>query len=146
MLLKGKDLVPAIKERQAKLAAELRAKDIQPKLTIVQAKDDPVIDTYVRMKNQYGADIGVGVDIYKIAQPEVAPLLQKLNADPAVTGIIVQLPLPDMEQADELLNMIDPGKDVDGLAEESDFVPATPTAILNLLEGYHKALKGKKVV
>ncbi len=146
MLLRGKDLVPAIKERQSKLAADLRVRGIKPKLAIVQAKDDPVIDTYVRMKKQYGADIAIGVDIHKVSQPEVAPLLKKLNDDSAVTGVIVQLPLPNMEQADELLNMIDSSKDVDGLAEDSDFVPATPTAILNLLKGYKKELKGKNVV
>jgi len=146
MLLRGKDLVPDIKTRQARIVSKLGVSGKVPKLVIIQAKDDPVIDTYVRMKRNYGKDIGAEVEVLKIKQPEIATKLQNLNSDPSVDGIIVQLPLPDMDEADELLNMISPNKDVDGLAEASDFVPATPTAILNLLNGYNIDLKDKKLV
>lgn len=146
MLLRGKDLVPANKKHQAQLAGELKARGIQPKLAIIQAIDDTVIDTYVRMKKQYGAEIGVDVDIYKIKQVEIAALLTKLNNDDSVSGIIIQLPIENMDEADELLARVSPAKDVDGLGPDAKFAPATPTAILNLLKGYDISLKNKKVV
>src|SRR3990167_658409 len=145
MLLRGKDLVPNIKEHQAKLAKQLITHGIKAKLVIIQALDDPVIDTYVRMKKQYGADIGVDVDIYNIKQADIAAKLTELNNDESVSGIIVQLPITNMAEADELLAQVAPEKDVDGLGPEAKFRPATPTAILNLLKGYKIGLKNRKV-
>jgi hypothetical protein len=66
----------------------LRAQKITPKLAIVQAKDDPVIDVYVNLKQKYGADIGADVEVHKVAQTQVPGLLKKLNKDDTVHGII----------------------------------------------------------
>ena len=74
-------------------------------------------------------------------------LLAKLNQDDSVHGIIVQLPLADMGQADEVLNAVAPGKDVDGLSKGAKFDPATPLAIMWLLSGYNVELaKGRHVL
>lgn len=146
-LLNGSELAGFIKERQAKSVRALRqAHEVAPKLAIIQAKDDPVIDTYVRLKKQYGADITVDVDIYKITQDEIAKLLQKLNKDDSVHGIIIQLPLPDTSQTDELCALVDPRKDVDGLGSREYFEPATPLAILWILSGYNVQLAGKHIL
>jgi len=145
--LNGKELAGFIKERQAHQAwALIQAHKITPKLAIVQCKDDPVINTYVRLKKQYGADLGVGVDIYVIDQKEAPDLLKKLNKDKTVHGIIIQLPLTDTEQTDEIVNMVAPEKDVDALGAKAEFDPATPLAILWLLSGYNVDLVGKHIL
>lgn len=146
-LLNGSELAGFIKERQARAVRGLRqAHDIAPKLAIVQVKDDPVIDTYVRLKKGYGADILVDVDIHRIDQKDARALIEKLNKDDSVHGIIVQLPLEDKAQTDELCNLVNSDKDVDALGANPAFDPATPTAILWLLAGYNVDLAGKKIL
>lgn len=145
--LNGKELAGFIKERQAKQVRGLRqAGGVQPKLAIVQCIDDPVINTYVRMKKRYGADIGIDVDIHHIEQAKAADLLKKLNSDDSIHGIIVQLPLKDPEETEEIVSLVTPEKDVDALGPNATFDPATPMAILWLLSGYNVDLQGKHVV
>jgi methylenetetrahydrofolate dehydrogenase (NADP+)/methenyltetrahydrofolate cyclohydrolase len=145
--LNGKELAGFIKERQAKQVRALRqAADIEPKLAIVVAKDDPVIETYIRLKKAYGADLLIDVDLHRVDQADVPALIKQLNNDDSVHGIIVQLPLADTSQTDDIVNMVAPNKDVDALGEKPDFEPATPMAILWLLAGYNVDLKGKKVL
>ncbi len=146
-LLNGSELAGFIKERQATAVRGLRqAHGVVPKLAIVQCKDDPVINTYVGLKKRYGADVGVDVDIHFIPQPEIANLLQSLNADSSVHGIIVQLPLSDASETENIVDQVDPGKDVDALGQAAKFDPATPMAILWLLSGYNVDLKGKHIL
>jgi methylenetetrahydrofolate dehydrogenase (NADP+) / methenyltetrahydrofolate cyclohydrolase len=146
-LLNGRELAGFIKERQAREVRSLRqAHNIFPRLAIIQAKDDPVINTYVRLKKQYGADILIGVDVHGVNQAEIPELLKSLNADDLVHGIIVQLPLADPSQTDKIVNLVTPEKDVDALGQDSQFDPATPMAILWLLSGYNIDLMGKAVL
>src|SRR3989344_3147795 len=124
-LLRGQDLASDIKQRQAKEALSLRQKhNLTPKLAIVQTKDDPVINTYVRLKKGYGSDIGVNVGNHFVNQNEVRELLGELNKDGSVNGIIVQLPLAETTQTDEIINLVAPEKDVDGLGQKARFQPA----------------------
>jgi methylenetetrahydrofolate dehydrogenase (NADP+)/methenyltetrahydrofolate cyclohydrolase len=142
-ILNGSELAGFIKERQAR---QVRSLDLRPKLAIVQCKDDPVINTYVRLKKKYGADIGIDVEIHFVDQEKIATLLQKLNNDKSVHGIIVQLPLTDPSQTDEIVNMVAPEKDVDALGADAKFDPATPMAIMWLLSGYNVDLKNKHIL
>ncbi len=146
-LLNGRELAGYIKNRQAR---EVRALNqswhITPKLAIIQTIDDPVIDTYVRLKKHYGADIQIDVDIHRIAQAAVPELINQLNADTKIHGIIVQLPLEDPAKTDEIVNLVAPQKDVDALGSQAQFEPATPMAILWLLSGFNVGLAGKKVL
>lgn len=146
-LLNGLEIAGFIKERQAHQVRNLRQEHkIVPKLAIVQAKDDPVINTYVRLKKVYGADILVDVDTYMVKQSEIATLLQKLNNDKSVHGIIIQLPLLEISQTDEIVNLVAPEKDVDALGSKAIYQPATPMAIMWLLAGYNVDLQGKKIL
>jgi methylenetetrahydrofolate dehydrogenase (NADP+)/methenyltetrahydrofolate cyclohydrolase len=146
-ILNGRELAGFIKERQAQQVRNLRQEHkIFPKLAIVVTIDHPVIDVYVRLKKQYGADILVDVDIHRVNQSEVPALLQKLNSDKTVNGIITQLPLEHPEQTEEIVNLVDSSKDVDALGESPAFDPATPMAIMWLLAGYNVELKGKKIL
>lgn len=145
--LNGSELAGFIKERQAKAVRGLRQQwNIVPKLAIVQTKDDPVIDTYVRLKKQYGADILIDVDIYRINQQQSAEVIERLNSDDSVHGIIVQLPLENTKETDAILNLVAPNKDVDALGVSPEFDPATPMAIMWLLAGYDVRLEGKNIV
>lgn len=142
MLLDGRQLASFIKERHINQVANLR---VQPKLAIVQASNDPSTESYIKVKSRYGANIGVLVDVHKVDQSGISSLIEDLNKDKSVHGIIVQLPLPDPGPTDEILASIDPKKDVDGLHPESLFTPATPMAILWLLAGFNIDPKGKTV-
>lgn len=146
-LLNGRELAEFIKERQAHEVRVLRqAHGVVPKLAIVQCIDDPVINTYVRLKKNYGADIQVEVEHHKVEQTEIANLLQKLNSDETVHGVIVQLPLVDKTETDKIVNMVAAEKDVDALGENPKFDPATPMAILWLLAGYNIDLAAKHIL
>jgi methylenetetrahydrofolate dehydrogenase (NADP+)/methenyltetrahydrofolate cyclohydrolase len=145
-LLNGSELAGFIKERHAKQVRTLRANKIFPKLAIVQVKDDPVINTYVRLKKQYGSDIAVDVDVHRVNQSDSQSVIQSLNGDMSVHGIIVQLPLEDTSETDKIVNLVAPQKDVDALGNQSKFEPATPMAILWLLAGYGVELAGKHIL
>jgi methylenetetrahydrofolate dehydrogenase (NADP+)/methenyltetrahydrofolate cyclohydrolase len=146
-VLNGRELADFIKERQAHQVRALRqAWDVQPKLAIIVTVDNPVIDLYVRLKKKYGADILIDVDIHRVEQAEVPALIETLNNDETVHGIIIQLPLADTAQTDELVNLVAPEKDVDALGANAVYDPATPMAIMWLLAGYNVDLAGKKVL
>jgi methylenetetrahydrofolate dehydrogenase (NADP+)/methenyltetrahydrofolate cyclohydrolase len=146
-LLNGQELAGFIKERQAKQVRSLRQSlHVQPKLAIVLTIDHPAINVYIKMKKAYGADILVDVDIYQIPQSQAPAKIKELNADNSVQGIIVQLPLEDPAQTEEIVNLVAPEKDVDALGRDSKFEPATPMAIQWLLNGYNVELAGKKIL
>jgi methylenetetrahydrofolate dehydrogenase (NADP+)/methenyltetrahydrofolate cyclohydrolase len=146
-LLSGTELVGYIKERQARQVRGLRQQwKVFPRLAIIVVGDNPVIDTYVRLKQAYGEDILVDVEVIRISQAEVLKRIEKLNDDEAVHGIIVQLPLPDPAETDVIVNSIAPEKDVDGLGKSAHYTSATATAIDWLLTGYNVTLDGKEIV
>jgi methylenetetrahydrofolate dehydrogenase (NADP+)/methenyltetrahydrofolate cyclohydrolase len=146
-LLNGSELAGYIKERQAKTVRGLvQGADVHPKLAIIQCNDDPVINTYVRLKKRYGEEINIPVDHYMVDQSEVKGLLTRLNSDDSVSGIILQLPLSDTTQTDELCSLVAPEKDVDALGPDATMQPATPMAILWLLAGYNVDFAGKKIL
>lgn len=146
-MLNGKEIAEFIKERQASQVRNLRQEyKIAPKLAIVVTIDHPVINIYIRMKKQYGADILVDVDIHKVSQAEVPELVGKLNADKSVHGVIVQLPIEDPSRTQQIVDLVAPAKDVDALGENAIYDPATPMAILWLLAGYNVDLQGKKIL
>lgn len=145
--LNGKELAGFIQERQVHQVRSLRqSAGLKPKLAIVQLKDDPVINTYVRLKKQYGRDIDVEVEAYQTSEDKVAVVLEKLNHDDSVHGVIVQLPINDTARTEEIVNMVAGHKDVDALGTNPAFDPATPMAILWLLAGYNVDLQSKKVL
>ncbi len=145
-LLDGTELADYIMERQAKQVRNLRQSwNTAPKLAIVQTVDDPVIDTYVRMKQRYGIDIAVDVDVLRPTSATIVDTIAVLNNDPLVHGIIIQLPLVDGVDIETVLNAVSTSKDVDGLAAGSDFTAATAQAIDWLLAGYNVELKDKKI-
>lgn len=146
-ILNGSELVGYIKERQARQVRGLRqAWGVFPKLVIVKSKGaSPVIDTYVRLKQRYGDDILVETAIETCEVSDMPSVIERLNGDDTVHGVIVQLPLDDPAKTDEIVSLVAPEKDVDGLAQGTKFDSATATAINWLLAGYAVDLRGRKI-
>lgn len=139
--LNGRELAGYVKERQARQVRQLRARKIFPKLAIFYDNDSPVIAKYMSLKQIYGEDIHIDVEVIKISADDAAEKLKAAADDAAVTGIIVQLPLAECDMA--ILDLIPLAKDVDGLRGESD--TATAMAIHWLLTGYGIDLEHKKL-
>jgi len=147
-LLNGSELASFIKERQAHEVRSLRqSAHIEPKLAIIVTIEHPAINVYMRMKQRYGADILIDVEVHRVEQDKARELILQLNSDPTVHGIIIQLPVADPSETEAIVSLVAPEKDVDGLVENSKFEPATALAILWLLNGYNVELgMGHKIV
>ena len=139
--LNGRELAGYVKERQARQVRQLRAKKIFPKLTIFYDNDSPVIAKYMSLKQKYGEDINIDVEVIKLTAADAEEKLRTAADDEKVTGIIVQLPLAECDM--KILDLIPLAKDVDGLRGESD--TATAMAIHWLLTGYGVELENKKL-
>jgi len=139
--LNGRELASFIKERQAAQVRSLRGRKIFPKLAIFYDNDSPVIAKYMELKQLYGEDINAEVDVVKITTDNAVAELQKAANDDSIQGIIVQLPLKEVDMA--ILDEIPLEKDVDGLREQSD--TATAMAIHWLLTGYNIDLPNLKL-
>lgn len=145
-ILNGSELTGFIKERQLHQVRALRqSRKVIPRLAIIRTGDNPVIDTYVRLKKVYGEDILVEVDVYTPNDDELLSQITKLNADKNVHGIIIQLPLSNQSLTDSAVNAVAPEKDVDGLGKGEIFTPATAMAINWLLVGYNIELGDKTI-
>ena len=152
--LDGRELAGFVKARQAHFVKMLRSQKKFPKLVIVRDSENPVITKYVNLKCRYGEDIGVEVIDEFVENPTLENLketVKKASEDETVSGIIVQLPLTNPDWTEEVVNLIAPEKDVDGLAnydgreEKRVFDSATATAINWLLAGHNVELKDKKI-
>ena len=146
-ILSGSELVGYIKERQAQQVRALRqGSGIQPRLVIIKsASASPVIDAYVRMKLRYSEDIMIETIVETMDESDMVTAIMRLNNDPQVHGVIVQLPLSDQTLVDDIVNAVAPEKDIDGLGVAPHYDSATATAINWLIAGYAIDLRGKKI-
>ena len=150
--LNGAELRDFIKERQAKQVRALRQSwRVFPKLVIFYSSKNPVTETYMRLKENYGADILVEVERREVEISKLKEEIQKANIDEDIHGIIVQLPLENKNgeklsknETEAILSEISKEKDVDGL-NGGNFIPATAQAINWLLAGYNIPLENKKI-
>ncbi len=147
-LLNGSELAGFIKNRQAKQVRMLRqAHKIVRKLVVIKSENSSeVINSYVRLKKRYAEDILVDFEVINCNQADMSNEINRLNKDDSVQAIVVQLPLDDESKTDEIVNLISPNKDVDGLGQNSQFISATAEAIDWLLSGYGVNLKDKKII
>lgn len=158
-ILDGKLIRDQILEELRPRVAALAAGGKQPKLAVVLVGDDPASHVYV--KNKILACEKLGIASQKITPPaslsteELLDIVQALNQDPSVHGILVQLPLPKQVDAARALHAVDPAKDVDGfhpvnaglmLDGVAGLRPCTPSGIMELLRRYQIPLEGRKAV
>ncbi len=158
-ILDGNALSAVLREELALRAAALTARGVTPCLAVILVGEDPASAVYVRNKVTGCEKAGIR-SIKDVYPPDVDPAvvlarIAELNADPAVHGILVQLPLPKQFDADAVLEAIDPEKDVDGFHAENvgalmqgnpRFIPCTPYGVMKMLERGKVALKGAEAV
>ena len=159
-VIDGKAFAVNVRARVAAHVADLvREQGLTPGLAVVLVGADPASQVYVR--NKHAATIEVGMASFEHRLPEgtaeadLLTLLRRLNADPSVHGILVQLPLPGHLNAEAIINTIDPAKDVDGFhisnvgllgSGQRSMVPCTPLGCLMMLRDHHGSLAGLNAV
>ena len=159
-VIDGKKVAAQVRKELADEVAELkRDHGVTPGLTVILVGEDPASKVYVRNKHRACERAGINSNIIRMPEDssheEVMNAVQELNADPDVHGILVQLPTPDQIDDEEIINAIDPAKDVDGfhpvnmgklLAGQPEMVPCTPLGVMRLLETTGVELQGKEAV
>jgi methylenetetrahydrofolate dehydrogenase (NADP+)/methenyltetrahydrofolate cyclohydrolase len=160
ILLDGQATARTIRTEIAERVRHLKASQgIMPRLAAVFAGDNPASETYVGMKEKACGWVGMGSETHRlpstVTQTTVETLVDRLNADPNVHGILIQHPLPKPLNETALLARLDPRKDVDGISRaslgalmngEEAFVSCTPLGIIELLDRYQIPLAGKTAV
>ena len=158
-IIDGKQVAADMRAELKTEVAELKEKGIVPGLAVVLVGEDPASKSYVTAKERACEDMGIFSDDNRLdagtSQAELMALVEKLNNDPKINGILVQLPLPDGLNEAEVLLAIDPAKDVDGfhpvnvgkmVVGEKAFLPCTPHGILQLLMRSVVTIKGAEAV
>lgn len=158
-IIDGKALAAKVRAQVAEECAELAKQNIVPGLAVVLVGDDPASKIYVRHKERAAVECGVHAIDYRrpatISQDEILQLIQSLNEDASVHGILVQLPLPKHLDATPILDAISPAKDVDGFHPDNigrlaqgrpRFVAATPKGCMSLLADAGVTIAGKRAV
>jgi methylenetetrahydrofolate dehydrogenase (NADP+) / methenyltetrahydrofolate cyclohydrolase len=159
-VIDGKAFAAKLRGRVSAEVARLRADHgVTPGLAVVLVGEDPASSVYVRSKGKQTVEAGMKSFEHKLSaetsEEELLALVQKLNADPEVHGILVQLPLPKHLNSDLVINSIDPAKDVDGFhisnvgllgTGQKAMVPCTPLGCLLLLRDLHGSLAGMDAV
>jgi methylenetetrahydrofolate dehydrogenase (NADP+)/methenyltetrahydrofolate cyclohydrolase len=155
-IIEGKAIAAALR---ARLAQQIAGLAFRPGLTVVLVGDDPASAVYVRGKDRAANEAGIAVRTIRLphdtAESALLAEIARLNADPAVDGILVQLPLPPQIRTQAVLEAVDPAKDVDGFhpvnigrlaAGSPNLVPCTPLGIMRLLEAAEVTLAGARAL
>ncbi len=158
-IIDGKQVAAEMRAELKDSVARLKAQGITPGLAVILVGDDPASRSYVTAKEKACADIGMHSDDNRLpsetTQAELLELIDKFNNDPAIHGILVQLPLPAHIDEDAVLLAIDPNKDVDGfhpvnvgrmVVGQEAFLPCTPHGVIQLLLRSGVELSGAEVV
>ena len=159
-IIDGKVFAATVRAQVAEHVATLKdAHGITPGLAVVLVGEDPASQVYVRSKGKLTVEVGMNSYEHKLdvqtSQEDLLALIENLNADPAVHGILVQLPLPDHLDSELVINSIDPAKDVDGFhisnvgllgTGQKSMVPCTPLGCLMMLRDHHGSLSGMNAV
>ena len=160
ILIDGKAFAASIREKVAAHVARLKADhDITPGLAVVLVGEDPASQVYVRNKGNQTVEVGMASFEHRLdadtSEADLLALVDRLNNDPSVHGILVQLPLPDHLDSDLVINSIAPAKDVDGFhisnvgllgTGQKSMVPCTPLGCLMMLRDHYGSLSGLNAV
>ena len=159
VIIDGKELAKKIRANLKIECEELKKKNINSKLAVIMVGEDPASKVYVRNKSRACEDVGIKYEEYlldsKITQKELIELIEKLNNDKTINGILLQSPIPSNLDINEAFRTISPEKDVDGfnpinvgklVLNQDTFVSCTPYGIMKMFEEYDIDLTGKNVV
>ena len=155
----GKAIAQDVKERVRQAASELKNQGVSPCLATVLIGENPASATYVRNKHKACQEVGIGTKDHKldakITQTELNQIIDNLNSDDSVHGILVQLPLPEQLNEFATISRISPIKDVDGLTPhnagllamgKAALVACTPSGVMEMFDHHEINLEGKNVV
>ena len=159
-IIDGKAFASTVRKKVAENVSNLKAvHDITPGLAVVLVGSDPASQVYVRSKGKQTVEVGMNSFEHKLdadtSEDVLLDLIDSLNVDPAVHGILVQLPLPNHLDETSVIDRIAPEKDVDGFhianvgllgTGQKSMVPCTPLGCLLMLRDYHGSLTGKNAV
>ncbi len=158
-IIDGKKLAKEIRENLKIKCDELKEKGINPKLAVIMVGEDKASKVYVRNKSRACDEIGIAFEEFlldeNITQKELIDLIQKLNKDKTIHGILLQSPIPKHLDINEAFRTIAPEKDVDGFnpvnvgklsLNQDTFVSCTPYGIMKMFEAYNIDLEGKNLV
>ena len=158
-LIDGKAFAADLRSRIAAQVTAMKTRGITPGLAVVLVGEDPASQVYVRSKGKMTHEVGMNSWEHRLpaetSQTDLLALIARLNADPAVNGILVQLPLPRQMDEAAVINAIDPAKDVDGFhilnvgrlaTGQNAMVPCTPLGCLMLLRDHLGSLSGKNAL
>jgi methylenetetrahydrofolate dehydrogenase (NADP+)/methenyltetrahydrofolate cyclohydrolase len=158
-IIDGKLAAASVKERVAEEVKKLKRKGINVSLAVIQVGDDPASQVYVRNKKKACEELGILSKQYILSadfgQDKLLELIKKLNEDQAVNGILCQLPLPAGYNEKEIIEAIDPAKDVDAfhpvnvghiMTGDYAFLPCTPAGVMEMLKYYNIDITGKECV
>lgn len=159
ILIDGKELAKKIRANLKIECEELKNKQINPKLAVIMVGDDLASKVYVRNKSKACEDVGIEYKEYLLSsntkQKELIELIEKLNQDKRINGILLQSPIPANLDINEAFRTISPQKDVDGfnpvnvgklVLNQDTFLSCTPYGIMKMFEKYNIDLTGKNVV
>ena len=159
-VIDGKAFAADVRGKVAEHVARLKEENgIVPGLAVVLVGEDPASQVYVRSKGKQTVEVGMKSFEHKLpddtSEADLLALIDQLNNDASVHGILVQLPLPDHMNADAVINAINPAKDVDGFhisnvgllgTGQKSMVPCTPLGCLMMLRDHHGSLSGLNAV
>ena len=159
-VIDGKEFAARVRGQVAEHVTALKSEHgITPGLAVVLVGEDPASQVYVRSKGKMTVEVGMNSVEHKLdadtAQEDLLAVIDQLNNDPAIHGILVQLPLPGHLNEDLVINAIDPAKDVDGFhisnvgllgTGQKSMVPCTPLGCLMMLRDHHGSLSGMDAV
>jgi methylenetetrahydrofolate dehydrogenase (NADP+)/methenyltetrahydrofolate cyclohydrolase len=159
-LIDGRVIARQLQDELAGRIAALKARGIQPGLAFVRVGEDPASKVYVGRKEKACADLNIFSKTHVLAEkatePELLKLIEQLNADPKIHGILVQAPIPKQIRSENVYSAVHPGKDVDGfhpvnmgkllLGDHTGFVACTPAGIMELLSRSGVNTNGANVV
>jgi len=158
-ILDGKSLAALVRAGVKARVERLSQRGIRPGLGVILAGDDPASRVYVRNKQRACEETGVRSKLFEfdasVSETQLLQRLEALNSDPAIHGILVQLPLPRHIDAARVLEAVSPAKDIDGfhaanlgalLAGAPRFVPCTPAGVMRLLEHAGVPIAGRRAV
>lgn len=159
VIIDGKALAKKIRENLKKECEELKQKGIIPKLAVIMVGNNPASKVYVKNKSKACEEIGINYEEYlleeNITQEQLTDLIQNLNKDKTVNGILLQSPIPEHLNINQAIKTITYSKDVDGFTPssigklmigEDTFISCTPYGVIKMFEEYNIDLTGKNVV
>ena len=159
LLLKGKPVLDSIKAALVPRVENLKESDIVPQLAAILVGDDPASHVYVRNKSKAFKRLNCKSKTYKLpadtTEQDLLELIDSLNKDIEIHGILVQLPLPKHLDSKKILNSVSPKKDVDGFHPENlglllegspNFIPCTPSGVIEILKYYNIPVSGRHAV